>query len=183
MSTSEEMDGLSIELRELKILHLNLLWTMSLEFITLQLGLLGGAALAINKLIVQTECHFLCSPSERLGTRMAFSTEAFKAEDGSEDCFSVKKVFSQGPDATGVRPLRVERCTPHYTVPAPPRCPQEAVLPTPHPWSRGAAVSSEHMAQLHHDTVSNSHPLRGFKKSQFGCFLPECFRSPKWLLQ
>ena len=155
--------------------HLNLLCTMSLEFIASYMGLLGGAALAINKLLVQAECHFLCSPSERLGTRMAFSTEAFKAEDESEDCFFCEKGFGQGPDATGVRPLGatptgVERCSPQFTVPAPPRCPQEAVLPTPHPWSRGAAVSSEHMAQCHHDTVSNSHPLRGVQKQSVRLF-------------
>ncbi len=62
------------------------------------------------------------------------------------------------------RPLWEERCTPHYTVPVSPQCPQEISLLTL-PVFQGAAVSSERFSQSlpprNVAELGSSPPLRG----------------------
>ncbi len=61
-------------------------------------------------------------------------------------------------------PSGEERCTPHYTVPVSPQCPQEISLLTL-PVFQGAAVSSEHFSQSlpprNVAELGGSPPLRG----------------------
>ncbi len=61
-------------------------------------------------------------------------------------------------------PSGEERCTPHYTVPVSPQCPQEISLLTL-PVSQGAAVSSERFSQSlpprNVAELGGSPPLRG----------------------
>lgn len=70
-------------------------------------------------------------------------------------------------------PSGVERCTPHNMVPAPLRCPQEAVLPTPLPLvARGAAVSSKLLTQGPPQYIAlGLHPLRKVKEQSSWLFL------------
>ncbi len=62
------------------------------------------------------------------------------------------------------RPSGEERCTPHYTVPVSPQCPQEISLLTL-PVFQGAAVSSERFSQSlpprNVAELESSPPLRG----------------------
>ncbi len=63
-----------------------------------------------------------------------------------------------------VAPAGEERCTPHYTVPVSPQCPQETELLTlPPPVLHGTAVSSECTSQCpsgNVEALGGSQPLR-----------------------
>ncbi len=66
--------------------------------------------------------------------------------------FRLESTQQRSPDACGsglrrVAPTRVQRCTPHHTVPVSPQCPQGIGLLTL-PVFQGAAVPSEHSSQL-----------------------------------
>ncbi len=79
-------------------------------------------------------------------------------------------VVSRGPGPGLVRagPSGEERCTPHYTVPVSPQCPQEISLLTL-PVFQGAAVSSERFSQSlpprNVAELGGSPPLRGVSRA------------------
>ncbi len=58
----------------------------------------------------------------------------------------LRQSWCQGPGLVRAGPSGEERCTPHYTVPVSPQCPQEISLLTL-PVFQGAAVSSERFSQ------------------------------------
>ncbi len=86
------------------------------------------------------ECHFSYSPeSESLWRSQAI--------DASADRYSSARTpWCQWFRALRAGPSGEERCTPHYTVPVSPQCPQEISLLTL-PVFQGAAVSSERFSQ------------------------------------
>ncbi len=76
----------------------------------------------------------------------------------------LRQSWCQGPGLVRAGPSGEEQCTPHYTVPVSPQCPQEISLLTL-PVFQGAAVSSERFSQsLPPSNVAElggSPPLRG----------------------
>ncbi len=75
---------------------------------------------------------------------------------------------ANGPGPWGPAPLGEERCTPHYTVPVSPKCPQEISLLTL-PVFQGAAVSSERFSQSlpprNVAELGGSPPLQGVSRA------------------
>ncbi len=76
----------------------------------------------------------------------------------------LRQSWCQGPGLVRAGPSGEERCTPHYTVPVSPQCPQEISLLTL-PVFQGAAVSSERFSQSlpprNVAELGSSPPLRG----------------------
>ncbi len=76
----------------------------------------------------------------------------------------LRPVLRPRPRTVEGRPSGEEQCTPHYTVPVSPQCPQEISLLTL-PVFRGAAVSSERFSQSlpprNVAELGSSPPLRG----------------------
>ncbi len=76
----------------------------------------------------------------------------------------LRQSWCQGPGLVRAGPSGEERCTPHYTVPVSPQCPQEISLLTL-PVFQGAAVSSERFSQSlpprNVAELGGSPPLRG----------------------
>ncbi len=76
----------------------------------------------------------------------------------------LRQSWCQGPGLVRAGPSGEERCTPHYTVPVSPQCPQEISLLTL-PVFQGAAVSSKRFSQSlpprNVAELGGSLPLRG----------------------
>ncbi len=121
-----------------------------------QLGLLGRSSPQLCSSSLFGECHFSYSPE---------SESEWRGPGRRRICGSI--VFGQKrPDAGpwGPAPSGEERCTPHYTVPVSPQCPQEISSANPAVF-QGAAVSSERFSQSHSAQkvaeLGDPPPLRG----------------------
>lgn len=113
------------------------------------------------------------SSSSRLFLICTTAAKAFGAEAGSEDRSSRWEGFGSKETSEG-NPNRGGTVYTSLYVPIPSRCPHRTVLPTTSPLVlRGAAVSSEPLAQCQLDIASDSRPLRRVRK-QSVWVVPAC---------